>query len=235
MAERNLAHNSEEIVRLLDAALSDNDAASETSDAPPEESDHDTNSDMSADDSDYVYSSGDSDDNDVDVPPRQPEPQPRVSAHVLLGRRTKKMIKNNVPPFKWSLDPPPTSREENFDLLMTSNKTHQKDGGATFVHATGTRNMVPHAPNASEECVRIIAPKRSSVMTALIDRECCDLSPSATQNKTNHHKVNTRHSARLSPAFYHTTIISPRLYLRNHYGECLTGRKKTINVPTAQH
>nr|CAD7400702.1 unnamed protein product [Timema cristinae] len=35
---------------------------------------------------------------------------------------------------------------------MTSNKTHQKDGGATFVHATGTRNMVPHAPNASEEC-----------------------------------------------------------------------------------
>nr|CAD7201156.1 unnamed protein product [Timema douglasi] len=161
----------------------------------------------------HSINSGDSDDNDVDVPPRQPEPQPRVSARVLLGRRTKKMIKNNVPPFKWSLDPPPTSRvgshnlvtklpgiigdarinkpqtpidawrlfidkqmiqcilEENFDLLMTSNKTHQKDGGATFVHATGTRNMVPHAPNASEECVRIIAPKRSSVMTALIDRE----------------------------------------------------------------
>nr|CAD7196397.1 unnamed protein product [Timema douglasi] len=60
---------------------------------------------------------------------------------------------------------------------MTSNKTHQKDGGATFVHATGTRNMVPHAPNASEDCVRIIAPKRSSVMTALIDRE---VKPEAT-------------------------------------------------------
>nr|CAD7409146.1 unnamed protein product [Timema poppensis] len=102
---------------IADAALSDNDAASETSDAPPEESDHDTNSDMSADDSDYVYSSGDSDDNDVDVPPRQPEPQPRVSAHVLLGRRTKKMIKNNVPPFKWSLDPPPTSRVRSHNLV----------------------------------------------------------------------------------------------------------------------
>lgn len=133
MARRSDDLSPEEIANILDESFHESEVCSDNEDGL-ETSDHDSGSEILGDDSDddpdFVpsaedessvdNSSGHDESNDecVEQPvDDQDGPTVRVAERCVLGRRNKTMIKKNILPFKWSLDPPPTSRTRAHNIV----------------------------------------------------------------------------------------------------------------------